>query len=164
MNLSKTFKIYLKTQGVSPLTVKNYLSDLRHFLGWMELFLRTKNLPFSPDEPKYLSQSFNQNLVEKYQSYLTTNSLPPTTINRRLSTLRTFAKFCLSQAWISENPTKHISNITIKQNSNQEEKKVEEKMLAEFREALLKERNSPNTIKNYLSDIREFLGFLEIAT
>ena len=160
-SLLKTFAVYLKTQGASPLTIKNYLCDLNHFLGWTELFLRGQNLPFYPDEPKYFRQYFNQNLVARYKNYLTSNSLPWSTINRRLSTLRSFAKFCLAQAWISENPTQALDNVakaipTKEINST--------KIVGEFKDALEAENNSSNTIKNYLADLREFLTFVETAT
>jgi len=31
------FKNYLKQEKASQITIKNYLSDLRHFLNWLEL-------------------------------------------------------------------------------------------------------------------------------
>jgi site-specific recombinase XerD len=160
MDLPKTFTIYLKTQGFSAITVRNYLCDLRHFLGWMELSLRGQNLPFTPEEPQLLGQYFNQALVEKYRSYLACNQLPVSTINRRLSTLRTFAQFCLSQAWIVENPTKEINNIQHTTNNKGNQGKI----LEEFKDYLEAQKTSSNTIKNYLADIREFLNFVASAT
>lgn len=160
MDLPKLFKIYLKTRGVSKVTIKNYISDLTHFLAWMELFLRSQNLPLFQNESEFLGRYFTQNLVERYKNYLFSN-LPLSTVNRRLSTLRTFARFCLRQAWITEDPTKNISNIATERQSTRATK---EKILEEFRKSLEKEKTSSNTIKNYLSDIRGFLIFVETAT
>ncbi|MFZ5366525.1 MAG: site-specific integrase [Patescibacteria group bacterium] len=161
-SLPNSFKTYLKLQGFSSITVRNYLSDLNHFLGWLELTLRSRNLPVNDDEPQLMRLYLKEEFILGYKSFLLANSLPLSTVNRRLSTLRTFGKFCLSQAWISENPTKQLSNVAIKQSSN----KItgEEKILEEFRKHLEAEKTSSNTIKNYLSDIRAFLTWAEIAT
>lgn len=162
MDLPKTFALYLHTQGFSAITVRNYLCDLRHFLGWMELSLRGQNLPFTLEEPQLLGQYFNQDLVEKYKSYLACNQLPISTINRRLSTLRTFAQFCLSQAWITENPTKQLGNLSDKRLSEKDD--GAQKILSEFKNYLEAQKTSSNTIKNYLADIREFLNFVTSVT
>lgn len=156
MNLPKTFALYLKTQGVSKTTIKNYQSDLRHFLAWMELSLRTRNLPIFQDEASLIGRYLNQKLVDEYKNYLTAN-LPTSTTNRRLSSLRLFCKFCLSQSWILQNPLKEISNA-------RPVKKDHEEAVGRFKSLLEKEKCSTNTIKNYLADIRAFLNYLEAAT
>ena len=38
-NFEASFKKFLLAENVSPITLKNYLSDLRHFLGWTILKL-----------------------------------------------------------------------------------------------------------------------------
>lgn len=160
-SLPNSFKTYLKLQKVSSVTVRNYLADLNHFLGWLELKIRSRNLPLL-NEPEFIKLYFSEDFISEYKKFLLSNSLPPSTINRRLSALRTFGKFCQAQAWIVKNPAKKISNIAIKQYSN---KAIgEEQILDEFRKHLEAERTSSNTIKSYISDIRAFLTWVEIAT
>lgn len=164
--LSKTFALYLESQGSSKITIKNYLSDLRHFLAWTELYLKSRNLSFpqgrSLEEPQSLSFYFKQELVEKYKTYLVSNEFPAATINRRLSTLRKLAKFGLLKSWINENPTQSISNAARYQEPIKKTTilKQQEQITHEFKSYLELKKNSSNTIKSYLSDVREFLNYL----
>lgn len=159
-NLPKTFSTYLKLQGVSPVTCRNYLVDINHFLGWLELKIRGLNLPLFEDETKLISLYFTEEFISEYKRFLLSNSLPFSTVNRRLSTLRTFGRFCLSQAWISENPAKRVPNVTLRQTTNN--KQQSEEILEEFKRHLEEEKNSTNTIRNYLSDIKEFFTWAEV--
>ena len=156
-SLPKIFKNYLVLEGYSPVTVRNYLSDLNHFLGWLELRLRSRNLPFSQDEIENISQYFNTQTVEAYKNFLFKNHLPVSTANRRLSTLRAFAKFCILQNWISQNPTKGLKNEPAPEKGTAE-------ILARFKKSLEAEKTASNTIKSYLSDIGSFLTWLEVST
>lgn len=97
-NLEPQFKKFLIAENISPISLKNYLSDLRYFIGWMNSI-----------SPK--PESIDKNLVLEYRKYLFMNQLPRKTINRRLSTLRKLCSFCISQGWMKENPAKKIANI-----------------------------------------------------
>ena len=112
-DLSNSFKAYLKVKGASQSTVKNYLVDLNHFLAWLELTLRGQNIALDRSLPELFVRYFEPNYLAKYKNYLVQNQLPVATVNRRLSTLRTFGGFCLSQAWIKENPAKKIRNVSL---------------------------------------------------
>lgn len=98
-NLEPQFREFLIAENISPISLKNYLSDLRYFFGWMS----SKSLKI---------ESIDKKLVEEYRKYLLDNNLPHKTVNRRLSTLRKFCSFCISQGWMKENPAKKIGNIT----------------------------------------------------
>jgi site-specific recombinase XerD len=161
-DLPSSFKAYLKVKGASYNTIKNYLADLNHFLAWLELTLRGENIALDRSLPELFVRYFEPNYLAKYKNYLVQNQLPVATVNRRLSTLRTFGGFCISQAWISENPAKNISNVAIKQYSN--ETTGGKELLIEFRKSLEAEKTSANTIKNYLADIKNFLTWVELAT
>ncbi|MFH0979755.1 MAG: site-specific integrase, partial [Candidatus Roizmanbacteria bacterium] len=114
-NLEPQFKDFLVAGNISPVSLKNYLSDFRHFAGWIELYLR------SHPQKKLTSTNFNKfqlistETISEYRSYLLENNLPRKTINRRLSTIRKFCFFCISQGWLKENPGKKISNIGYKE-------------------------------------------------
>lgn len=172
-DLSNSFKAYLKVKGASQNTIKNYLADLNHFLAWLELTLRGQNIALDRSLPELFVRYFEPNYLAKYKNYLVQNQLPVATVNRRLSTLRTFGGFCLSQAWISENPAKKVTNISLGRKTEKghrqggvplrrERQKTE--ILGEFKRSLEEEKASPMTIKNYLSDIRNFLTWVELAT
>lgn len=118
-NLEASFRNYLVAENVSPNTLKNYLSDFRYFCGWYES-PKTANstqqftiLSFTSldDLVKELPNLLQNQVISDYKNYLSKNKLPSKTINRRLSTLRKFCSFCISQGWLKENPAKHLENI-----------------------------------------------------
>ncbi len=100
-NLEAPFKEYLLALNYKSVSIKNYLSDIRHFFGWMTLYSKSKQL---------ISIIDNKSVTE-YKSYLSENNIPYKTINRRLSTIRKFCSFCISQGWMKENPAKKVGNI-----------------------------------------------------
>jgi len=102
-NLEPEFKKFLLAENVSPSTLKNYLSDFRFFAGWITKELRFKNYELR-------IELLNKEHIEAYKAYLIQNNLPLKTINRRLSTVRKFCSFCISQGWMKENPAKQIRN------------------------------------------------------
>ena len=140
-NLEPLFKKYLLTENISPISLKNYLSDFRHFAGWMMSIVRANH-----DSPL---QYVTANDIVEYRSYLTTNNIPHKTINRRLSTVRRFCSFCISQGWMKENPAKQILNI-----KNQ---KLNPDIFDQFKLDLEKEKLDQPVITSYLDDIRDFL-------
>lgn len=157
--LDKTFKIYLTSQGASPTTIKNYLSDFNHFWGWLILTLKAGLVPFDKKDPQTIIKQISPQLIERYKSFLLSNGNPVSTINRRLSTLRQFGQFCLSQTWIKTNPAKKVKNVAVSEQRPTIREK--EKILSEFKQSLEKEKVSSITVKNYLSDLRHFLGWIE---
>jgi site-specific recombinase XerD len=150
-NFEASFKKFLLAENVSPITLKNYLSDLRHFLGWLTFYWKSNcsNTAFLIDQN--LIESLKQvedDTIEKYKSYLIANNIPLKTINRRLSTLRKFFSFCISQGWLKENPAKKIQNLKLKIDS----------IISSFALSLEKENLDQKTIKSYLEVVQEFLS------
>lgn len=143
--LQKDFEQHLKLRGVSKKTLRNYRCDLNHFLNWSTRRLNTTNiLPY-----------FSPMLVAEYKGYQIKTGVPASTINRRLSTLRNFARFLLIQGYLTSDPTQNLSNV-VKERSWQE--KMEE-VLADFKRHLEGEGVKKATLKNYLSDTRQFLAW-----
>mgnify|MGYP001582817281 FL=1 len=155
MNLPKIFEIHLKTKGSSKPTVKNYLSDLNHFFGWLELKLKSRNLPFSREDQESFFLYFTEETVEDYKNFLRANQIPTSTTNRRLSTLRTFSKLCLGQGWLKTDPLQRIDNLP-----KQTTRMIPENLLQQFAKTLKEKGRSDLTIKNYLVDIRQFLTWM----
>lgn len=149
------FLTYLSVLNISPKSLKNYKSDLTHFTGWIILKVRsygtyienlTEAIPF-----------LNKNLVWEYKKYLLENSIPGKTINRRLSTLRHLAKHLIVSQVLDFDFMYGIENMSLA-------KKVSigtHPLINDFKGYLEAEKASVNTIKNYLSDVRQFLTWLE---
>jgi len=171
MDLPKFFRIYLISQGCSPLTVKNYLSDIKNFFDW----LAQKTGIHYQVAGKGIFGIFSKETILEYQQDLLSAKTPPSTINRHLSALRKLGEFARSQGWLSENPAVKIGNVTTRQYrfsgnrhlpagaSAQTEGSLPAwtDLLDDFWKYLEKEKTSPLTIKNYLSDLRHFLAWLE---
>lgn len=172
-NLEASFKEYLLAgnekmakKALTPMSIKNYLSDLRHFFGWLIFYLKARNLDFSLfPSPLDLLKQVQQETIANYRAYLLENNIPIKTINRRLSTLRKFFSFGIDQKWFEENPTKHISNVkpktTIIEQNQELIQQQKETILFQFQQDLQKENLDPLVIKSYLADVREFLSVIE---
>jgi len=148
-NFEASFKKFLLAENVSPITLKSYLSDLRHFLGWTILKLKAQNKKNFENlsSLEFLNQ-IDESLVEEYKNYLVVNAIPAKTINRRLSTLRKFFSFCISQGWLKENPAKKIQNLKLNIDS----------IISSFALSLEKENLDQKIIKSYLEVVQEFLS------
>ncbi len=137
-NLEPYFKKYLITENFSLVSLKNYLSDFRHFAGWFDFYLRShKKTDNSNNFQNYIDsiKHINNDTIFEYRNYLIENNLPHKTINRRLSTIRKFCSFCISQGWLKENPTKKITNIK-NSHINEDIKEIQDK------KALLSPKNN----------------------
>lgn len=113
-NLEREFKEYLvagieKSGKVfTKSTIKNYLSDLRHFNGWLQSNL---NQYYSLGE--HSSFPIDNRTIFLYREYLLQNDLPLKTINRRLSTIRKFCLFAEEKGYVDENLAAGIKNVSI---------------------------------------------------
>lgn len=141
MNLDETNEINLKfsnflvKNGISPLSLKFYKSDLNHFLQNINLI-----------------SEINSKLLNLYITNSLKNSSIKTT-NRRLSTIRKFSQFLIDNGLSSFDFSKDIKNIIP---ANTEAKYLSEK-IATFDSFLINQKVSKNTRRNYLSDINKFI-------
>ena len=110
-NLEPSFKEYLLSVNISLTSLKNYLSDFRHFSGW--IIGNSQNVISNSNSSASLTVEslITANNISEYKSYLVSNNIPHKTINRRLSTVRKFCIFCISQGWMKNNPAKKINNV-----------------------------------------------------
>lgn len=151
--LISNFKSLLKTENVADGTIRSYLSDTRHFLGWYELFLKANNQEVD-NTIAMIGLIKNKNVVS-YINYLTDNRIPRRTINRRLSSLRKFGVFCVNQGWLAENYFSFQKNVT-----NESAADEDKYYLNAYRQNLISRGISPQTVKNYLSDVRHFTNWV----
>ena len=158
MTLPEIFKNYLIIKKTSPVTAKNYLVDINHFLNWLAKETGVKYQIVG----KAIFGLFTEETLNEYKNNLLACKTPLSTLNRRLSALRKFGDFGKEQEWLKENPTEKIANAT---KSDlvliSLDKQPNEKILEKFSLHLEKEKVSSITIKNYLSDLKHFLGWLE---
>lgn len=148
------FLEYLSSLGITRKSLKNYKSDLSHFTGWMLFRLQTWGV--TGESLKEAVPFLSKKISEEYKAYLSENKVPDKTINRRLSTLRHLSRFLLYSQIVSFDFMDGITNMGPKQN-----KPAMVPLLSEFRRHLEREKVSDNTIKNYLSDIKQFIYWLD---
>jgi integrase/recombinase XerC len=155
MSLPELFKNYLQIEKASPVTVKNYVADINHFLSWLAQKTGIKHQIVG----KAIFGLFTKETLEEYKKDLRQSMTPLSTINRRLSALRKFGQFGLKQGWLTENPARQVANSQSFANNSNSSFEI----LESFQKQLEKEKVSPLTIKNYLSDLRHFLSWLKAS-
>ena len=175
-NLVKVFKSFLDSERISKGSIRSYTSDVRHFLSWLLFFLKSNKISLDlnstiqqfNNETIVLLKHVNQKVLNAYKDYLLSNNTPLKTVNRRFSSLRRFGQFCQSQNWLSVNtfpgrveglsvnPFETLKNISLNQPFPEDKHH-----LSEYRNELWKKGASKLTIKNYLADIKQFLGWVD---
>lgn len=153
-NLEASFKNFLIAGIHSPITIKNYMSDFRHFSGWLTLFIKSNKTKINLTEFKEFILVLNTEIINQYKLYLSENHIPHKTINRRLSTIRKFCSFCISQGWLNDNPAKKIKNLESNTNNIQKDQFT---FLNQYKNDLIKQKHDINIINNYLNTIEDFL-------
>lgn len=109
-SLIATLVTFLQSQGASTITQKNYSADIRHFLNWIADSHIVPAAEGPSDQPIFL-RKITAEIIENYKQSQLTAQTPISTINRRLSALRTFFRACLAQNWINDDPTKTVINL-----------------------------------------------------
>jgi len=153
-DLIKSFENYLlNSTRISKKSLKYYRSDLSHFIGW--LFLKIKTLGILADDFNQAIPFLSYDLLKKYKSYLISNKVALKTINRRLSTLRHFSKYLVLNDLLQFDFMDKIQNVK-KQDSNI----LQNDLTKEFSKFLKSQKVSQSTSKNYISDIKQFISWI----
>lgn len=160
-NLEASFSkfLYAGNNTIKKVSVKNYLSDLRHFLGWLSMKVRSEyeeGRQNSADTLDSLVSNITLKNLGHYKAYLLDNAIPDKTINRRLSAIRKFCTFCISQGWLKENPAKKVRNVGV-QSSIRYSVFSMKKLLPQFKKSLGDEGMQKKEIEEIAHDINEFL-------
>lgn len=135
------FKQFLTSVGLNKTTQKNYLADLKHFLNWVK-------------NTNYQSFRFDCQTIDAYKKSLIKGKVPANTINRRLSGLCRFGDFLVSQEGTRENPVRDVARLSL------DHKDSWQLILKQFQWALKDQGRSQTTIKNYLSDVGQYLKWV----
>lgn len=157
-SIKKEFVKYLDSLGLSPKTHKNYRSDLAHFIGWA--ILRVRSFGSYVDSLTEAIPFLTQDFAKEYKNYMTENKAPVKTVNRRLSTLRHLSKFLLASQVVDFDFMQGIENAGSFASSTHKKQSIDP-VMNDFKAFLEAEKVSANTIKNYLSDIKQFMSWVE---
>ena len=85
---------YLVESGLSELTVKNYVADMRHLASWVAGNDGSSVLITSGDD------------IEAYRfDLVTAKAHPPATVNRRLQAIRKFFRYALERGLVDADPS-----------------------------------------------------------
>ncbi len=147
------FKSFLLSCNKSRITIKNYLSDIRYFLGW--LYGENKTVA----DPLKSLGSITKNKLLAYRLYLIECNIPKTTINRRLSALRFFIFALHEKGILSEDFSSGIKNVTSHSSSPLDYEANSNKqinmLISEYRFEMDEEANNKDQIA---SDITDFFS------
>ena len=150
------FREFLILETVAPITLRNYMSDIRHFFGWTMQELRINNIEFK-------IEGIDSDFITAYCLSLSKNNTPTKTINRRLSTLRKFFSFCISQGWATHNPAKKVTNISsIHHQTDPITKPIlsENELLVAYSQQLTNFKLSEKEITQINTDLKEFFTII----
>lgn len=148
----------LRNEGKSSVSVKNYKSDIYHFLAWA--ILKLKSYGNYAESVVEICPFINREFFVEYKNYLVENKTKNKTVNRRLSTLRNFSGFLYSSGLIEKDYMHGIQNVGIGILSSVQEKTQD--IVDKFRESLVgSNKVSANTVKNYVADVRSFLTWAD---
>lgn len=139
-----TFKKYLHAGNAGVATVKNYLSDLHFFFTWMQNNKEMVDLDLS-DAPNI----FTHALVREYHEFLIASKTPSSTYERRLSSLRQFFAFCITQAWLKSNPAHEFDRYTKVDQLND--------IIGRFKNHLKTQKTDEKTLARQINVIRSLI-------
>ncbi len=151
----KLFTSFLIESGLSAVSIKNYLSDVRHFLRFLE------------SQKQFNLTEVFQNLsiyISKYSQEQSSTLTPPATTNRRLASIRRLSNFLNIKYQITKietlsEPTPNTSN-----NANNNKDLSSKKILEQFKQQLINEKKTHSTVKNYLSDLYHYFSWIANQT
>lgn len=124
---------------ISPSSIKNYVSDINHFLNF---------IAGSIQEPIVQPIHITPAAIKAYSTAAATQ-LSPSSLNRHLSSLRYFGKFLVAAKLCETDPTQNLTNPAFDPTLAQ--------VITRYQKFLTSEDLSKSTIKNYVSDLKKYL-------
>ncbi|MBI2031749.1 MAG: site-specific integrase [Candidatus Levybacteria bacterium] len=105
----RNFKNYLYTNGSSSITIKNYLNDIKQFLLWADKVTEAKEAWIVKKDNIY--EKLNSSLVEEYKTRLIQSNFSPSSVNRKLSSIRKYLSWC-HEAGLINTPKEELESIS----------------------------------------------------
>ena len=141
LDLIAQYIAYLENNH-SKITIKNYVSDIKHFIAWFD---KNEGVAFSPDLlSKTVIENYKNSLYDKVKSGNSPFSYK--SLTRHLSSFRSFTNYLLSQELLTQNPFEKASETV----------SVDPWKIKEFKNYLYERQASNLTIKYYINDIQSF--------
>ena len=147
-NIEAQFKNFLIAGNVSQVTIRNYLSDLRYFLGWFRASYGSGDL--------IAELNAKQTILEDFKSFMLGSEIPIKTANRRLSTIRKFFQGLRSEGLITLVSDRIVSNLDVQLQDTKSDDDLTF-VLDDFRYDLLM-NDQTATIENDLKTVSELLS------
>lgn len=147
----------LYSEKISTVSAANYLSDINQFFSWF-----TRQISLSGVYVEAFSDLlpfFKKETGKVYKEYLLHLKIPISSLNRSLSSLRRLSKFLLFRGLLTFDFMEATGNVKRYQKNNNNLSSAP--LISEFERHLSLESSSKNTVKNYVSDVRHFLTWLE---
>lgn len=111
-------------EDLNPKTLKEYASDLKHFIGWFETaYHQEEEIIFRIEDVATPTLTRYREAAQKIME------LKPATINRRLITLKRFFEWAVSESRIRRDPSKPVKLVP--------EEKVSPRQMTDKEEAAL---------------------------
>ncbi|MBP7832806.1 MAG: site-specific integrase [Candidatus Levybacteria bacterium] len=141
MDISEVIKGFKEAleKKLSPVTVKNYISDIKHFESWIASKYQSVNL----------ADLLSKNAFDEYiqeNSGAKATELSRKSFKRHLSSLRAFSAYLLQNNIISDDPFHKI----------EEEQAHDVWKISEFKNYLAEKKSGPLTIKYYINDVQSY--------
>ncbi len=144
------FEEHLERLALAPITIVNYLADLRTFARW-HTWRRSSRVNAAEDSLLRLTPED----IRAYRRYMqTSEGWAPSTINRRLQAVRKFYSFAMETGRTESNPASQV-RLVAKPNSNPP-RALEPTEVARLLEAVQQE-GRPSLVKRDYAIIQLFL-------
>jgi integrase/recombinase XerC len=88
---------YLDESGFAQVTIRNYIGDIRHFASWL-----------ARARAELLLESTGQDIQDYSSELVTAKARHPSTVNRRLQSIRKFYRYALQAGLVQEDPSSGI--------------------------------------------------------
>lgn len=156
--LETIFETFLVENHVSAVTRKNYRSDLKNFFSWIieSAFQFNINGNTTVEILRSILSSITAEQLENYKTQQALSHASTATINRRLSAVRMLFRYAETSGWISDNPMNGIRNVIAPSKALSQQEVV-----SKFEKFLTNEGASKTTVKSYVTDVNEFLNWLD---
>lgn len=140
--LTRRFQNFLAGRPLAPATRKNYISDVQQFLTRLAQLLQ---------EEAILPAHLTAKVFDDYGRWLNDpkNSINPATARRYLSSLKCFGQWLAGSGLADADPAAGLDRQAIDPTAGQ--------LVNDFKNELMRQKLSPATVKNYVSDVNNYL-------
>ena len=164
-NVEAEFIDFLQTRkNLSPATKSNYIADFRTFWQWFALTqLKTKHRARLAASQDTSFLPLTTQSVWSYGQFLVHNGAATATVHRHNATIRLFISLCVQSHRLPDNHGIELRNDTliVQRISIKNYQSISQGIISDFTNHLVHSKTATTTIRNYTSDVEQFLGWFE---